>query len=223
MTLEEREKAKTMEITSQIKENIKHLGYEMEPISGGKLYDMVSSLGYESYGVGIKYPDGTKGVLMSLPEDKNKYNNGVYILRELPKGEIVMEVIVPNSKDKGDLILKSVDTLTTSYLGMNVEDLQLFDVIEIWGHVIAETTLKPLAKSLFPNDEAKRERFVLLYMPRLLSNAAHMFVGDDKLMEEAVNSEPYVVKMMIDQATDTPDKPEEHEPNNQNKTESTKA
>lgn len=210
-----------MEITSQIKENIKHLGYEMEPISSGKLYDMVPSLGYESYGIGINYPDGTKGVLMSLPEDKNEYNNGVYILRELPKGEIVMEVIVPNSKDKGDLILKSVDTLTTSYLGMNVEDLQLFDMIEIWGHVIAETTLKPLAKSLFPNDETKRERFVLLYMPRLLSNAAHMFVGDDTLMEEAVNSEPYVVKMMIDQQTDTSD--DEHDTDNQNKTESTKA
>ena len=222
-----------MELTSQIKKNIKHLGYEMEPISGGKLYDMVSSLGYESYGVGIKYPDGTKGVLMSLPEDKNKYNNGVYILRELPKGEIVMEVVIPNSKDKGDLILKSVDTLTTAYLGMNVEDLQLFDMIEIWGHVIAETTLKPLAKSLFPNDEAKRERFVLLYMPRLLSNAAHMFIGDDTLMEEAVNSEPYVVKMMIDQETDKPDtqdtkntkdtKDTKDKPNNQNKTESTKA
>ncbi len=191
-----------MKITTQITSNIEHLGYEMEPISSGKLYDMVPSLGYESYDIGINYPDGTKGVLMALPADKNKYNNGVYILRELSKGEIVMEVVVPNTNDKGDLILKSVDTLKTAYLGMNTEDLQLFDMIEIWGHVIAETTLKPLAKSLFPNDEAKRERFVLLYMPRLLSNAAHMFIGNDELMEEAVNSEPYVLKMMIDQQTD---------------------
>ena len=191
-----------MKITTQITSNIEHLGYEMEPISSGKLYDMVPSLGYESYDIGINYPDGTKGVLMTLPADKNKYNNGVYILRELSKGEIVMEVVVPNTNDKGDLILKSVDTLKTAYLGMNTEDLQLFDMIEIWGHVIAETTLKPLAKSLFPNDEAKRERFVLLYMPRLLSNAAHMFIGNDELMEEAVNSEPYVLKMMIDQQTD---------------------
>ena len=191
-----------MKITTQITSNIEHLGYEMEPISSGKLYDMVPSLGYESYDIGINYPDGTKGVLMALPVDKNKYNNGVYILRELSKGEIVMEVVVPNTNDKGDLILKSVDTLKTAYLGMNTEDLQLFDMIEIWGHVIAETTLKPLAKSLFPNDEAKRERFVLLYMPRLLSNAAHMFIGNDELMEEAVNSEPYVLKMMIDQQTD---------------------
>lgn len=191
-----------MKITSEITANIEKLGYEMEPISSGKLYDMVPSLGYESYDIGIKYPDGTKGVLMALPTDKNKYNNGVYILRELSKGEIVMEVVVPNTNDKGDLILKSVNTLKTAYLGMNTEDLQLFDIIEIWGHVIAETTLKPLAKSLFPNDEAKRERFVLLYMPRLLSNAAHMFVGTEELMEEAVNSEPYVLKMMIDQQTD---------------------
>lgn len=207
-----------MKITTQITSNIEHLGYEMEPISSGKLYDMVPSLGYESYDIGINYPDGTKGVLMALPADKNKYNNGVYILRELSKGEIVMEVVVPNTNDKGDLILKSVDTLKTAYLGMNTEDLQLFDMIEIWGHVIAETTLKPLAKSLFPNDEAKRERFVLLYMPRLLSNAAHMFIGNDELMEEAVNSEPYVLKMMIDQQTDI----ESKEDITQDKTESKK-
>lgn len=202
-----------MEITAQLKKNIEHLGYEIEPTPNGKLNDMIPQLGYETFGIGINYKDGTKGVLMALPEDKNQYNNGVYILREMTKGEIVMEVIVPNTKDKGNLIMKSVDIIETAVSEMNSEDLQLFDMIEIWGHVIANTTLKPLAKALFPNDEKKRERFVLLYMPRLLSNTAHMFVGDDQLMEEAVNSEPYVLKMMIDQKTD-------NESGNETKTES---
>lgn len=197
-----------MELTELIEQNIEHMGYTTEPISGGELYDMVPQLGYESYGVGVTYPDNSKGILMALPEDKNKYNNGVYILRKMPEGEIVMEVIVPNTNDKGDLISKTVDTLVTSYTGIDTEDLQIFDIIEVWGHVIAETTLKPLSKSLFPNDAEKRERFVLLYMSRLLSNTAHMFVGDDSLLEEAVNSEPYVLKMMIDQGTTNPEQSE---------------
>lgn len=190
-----------MELPQIAKDNLKQLGYEIEPVESGELFDMVPSIGYEAFGFGTTYEDGSKGVLMTLPEDKNKYNDGIYMLRKLDGGQIVMEVIVPNSKDKGNLIMTLSDDITNHATGLDMSDIEIFDQAELWGFTLANAVVKPLAKSMFPEDKAKQERFVMLYMPRFLSNIAHMYAGDDKLFEEGVNSEPYVVKMMIDQYT----------------------
>lgn len=190
-----------MEISKQALDNLKQLGYEIHPVTDGELNDLVPRIGYESYGLGTDYDDGTKGVLMHLPENANKYNNGVYMLHKLAGGEIVMEVIVPNDRDKGALVQKFVDQISNHIDGLDTFDLTVFDYTEIFGLVLANSVVKPLAKTLFPDDKLKQAKFADLYMPRFLSNMAHMYVGDGKLFEEGVNSEPYVVKIMIDNAT----------------------
>lgn len=190
-----------MEISKQALDNLKQLGYEIHPVTDGELNDLVPRIGYESYGLGTDYDDGTKGVLMHLPENANKYNNGVYMLHKLAGGEIVMEVIVPNDRDKGALVQKFVDQISNHIDGLDTFDLTVFDYTEIFGLVLANSVVKPLAKTLFPDDKLKQAKFADLYMPRFLSNMAHMYVGDGKLFEEGVNSEPYVVKIMIDNVT----------------------
>ena len=190
-----------MEISKQALDNLKQLGYEIHPVTDGELNDLVPSIGYESYGWGTDYDDGTKGVLMHLPDNANKYNNGVYMLHKLAGGEIVMEVIVPNDRDKGALIQQFTDQISNYIDGLDTFDLTVFDYTEIFGLVLANSVVKPLAKTLFPDNKLKQAKFTDLYMPRFLSNMAHMYVGDGKLFEEGVNSEPYVVKIMIDNAT----------------------
>lgn len=196
----------TMSLTPEIKSACEQLGYELYETEDTELAYLIKQFGYTPYGYGTTYDGGVKGELMTLPEDKNKYNNGVYMLIRQDDGATVMETIVPNTRDKGDMIQRAVDSVVTHVKGMDMDDFQLFDHAEMWGYIIAETTLKPLAHSLFPNDtaehKAKRESFVFLAMPRLLVNTAHLYVGDDFVEEERVNSEPYVIKMMIDQQTD---------------------
>lgn len=202
-----------MTLTPEIKSACKQLGYELYKTEGTMLSNLVRQFGYEPLGYGTTYENGVQGELMTLPEDKNKYNNGVYMLIRQDDGATVMETIVPNNKDTGNMVQQAVDSITTHVKGMDMEDFQLFHYIEMWGYVIAETTLKPLANSLYPDTntdtpeekalkKAKRERFVLLAMPRVLVNMAHYYTGDKAMVEEErVNSEPYVIKMMIDQET----------------------
>lgn len=205
-----------MELTPQIKANLAKLDYQIESVTSGELFDFAPSIGYAPYPYGTTYQDGTHGVLMRLPDNDNKYNNGVYMLHKLKGGEIVMEVIVPNTRDKGNLIQTLTDSITNHVDGLDTFNLNVYDYVDIWGLVIANTVVKPLAKTLFPADAVKREKFTDLYMPRMLANIARLYAGDSKLFEEGINSEPYVVKMMIDHETaeakakaNKPDKPNE--------------
>jgi len=202
-----------MTLAPEITSACKQLGYELYKTENTVLTNLIKQFGYEPLGYGTTYDNGVQGELMTLPEETSKYNNGVYMLIRQEDGATVMETIVPNNRDKGNMIQQAVDAITTQVKGMNMDDFQLFDYVEMWGYVIAETTLKPLAKTLYPdqpNDtseekalkQAKRERFVLLAMPRTLVNMAHYYTGDQAMVEEErVNSEPYVIKMMIDQET----------------------
>lgn len=202
-----------MTLTPEVKSACEQLGYELYKTENTLLSTLIKQFGYQPLGYGTTYDNGVQGELMTLPEDINKYNNGVYMLMRQEDGATVMETIVPNNRDKGDMIQRAVDSITTHVKGMDMDDFQLFDHVEMWGYVIAETTLKPLAQSLYPENntdtpeekalkKAKRERFVLLAMPRVLVNMAHYYTGDDAMVEEErVNSEPYVIKMMIDQET----------------------
>lgn len=192
-----------MELTNEIISNLEQLGYELDTVTSGELHDMAPRIGYESLGYGKTFDDGTKSLLVQAPAGQNTYNNGVYLLRKEPEGQIVLEIIVPNTTNKGALIQRLVDDVTNHIDGLNTEDLTVFDYTEAFGFILANTVAKPLAKSLFPQDKSKQERFVLLYLPRLLANIAYQYSGTPNTYEEGVNSEPYVLKMMIDQGTDT--------------------
>mgnify|MGYP003465201238 FL=1 len=191
-----------MEITEHITTVIEQLGYTITDELNPEVLRMVPEIGYESYNKGIKYEDGTHGIVVSLPESAQKYNNGVYILHKLLGGEVVLEVLVVNTNDKGDLITKVVGDITSHINGIDLSDFATFDYVETFGYIIANTVVKPLAEALFPTDKEKQERFTMLYMPRMLAQIAYVYSGDTNTFEEGVNSEPYVLKMMIDNQTD---------------------
>lgn len=214
-----------MELDIQTKSNLKQLGFEMSEETDQFLENLAPQFGYTSMGYGTTYDDGTKGLLISMDEDHNQYNNGTYMLHKLKDGKLVMEVIVPNNKDRGDLIQKHVDEIVNHVDGMDLSDLQIYDQAEMWGFVLAQAVVKPLTDSIYPNagtdlqEKVKRARFINLFMPRFLANIAHLYAGDDQMKEEAVNSEPYVLKLMIDSNTDKKD-PDIAHPTNSDKAKS---
>lgn len=187
-------------MNEKIKNNCAELGYELYDITPERqndvLHGIAFNLGYESMAYGTTYEDGTRGLLVRMKDDT--YNNGVYMLHLTDKGEYVLEVIVPNTADKDELIQKLVHQMSTHFDTMDIADLGVFDLVEIYGYVIANTVVKRVAQGLYPHDKERRKKFVTLYMPRFLANVALFYSGDEGMKEEVVNSEPYVLKMMLD-------------------------
>lgn len=187
-------------MNEKIKNNCDELGYDLYEITPEKkndvLHGIAFNLGYEALEYGTTYEDGSRGLLVKMKDDT--YNNGVYMLHLTNEGEYVLEVVVPNTADKDELIQKLVHQMSTHFDTMDIADLGVFDLVEIYGYVIANTVVKRVAQGLYPNDKEKRKKFVMLYMPRFLANVALFHSGDEGMKEEAVNSEPYVLKMMLD-------------------------
>lgn len=172
-----------------------------EPASAAKLVNLALTMGYTPVGEeidGVIHPYGTEdSVVVQLRQDLNAYNNGVYFYKEI-NGAYVLEVLIPNTADKKDLITKTVANLENYIETLDTADLDVYDTIRVFSHVVANTTVKQLAKALFPDNELKQFHFVDIYYPRFLSNMARYHLGDKDLREETVNTEPFVVKLMID-------------------------
>ena len=189
---------------TEIKEKCKEYNIPLElkePASAAKLVNLALTMGYTPIGEeidGVIHPYGTEdSVVVQLRQDLNAYNNGVYFYKEV-KGAYVLEVLIPNTADKKDLITKTVANLENYIETLDTADLDVYDTIRVFSHVVANTTVKQLAKALFPDNELKQFHFVDIYYPRFLSNMARYHLGDKDLREETVNTEPFVVKLMID-------------------------
>lgn len=189
---------------TEIKEKCKEYNIPLElkePASAAKLVNLALTMGYTPVGEeidGVIYPYGTEdSVVVQLRQDLNAYNNGVYFYKEV-NGAYVLEVLIPNTADKKDLITKTVANLENYIETLDTADLDVYDTIRVFSHVVANTTVKQLAKALFPDNELKQFHFVDIYYPRFLSNMARYHLGDKDLREETVNTEPFVVKLMID-------------------------
>lgn len=192
------------EMITEIKEKCKEYNIPLElkePASAAKLVNLALTMGYTPVGEeidGVIYPYGTEdSVVVQLRQDLNAYNNGVYFYKEV-NGAYVLEVLIPNTADKKDLITKTVANLENYIETLDTADLDVYDTIRVFSHVVANTTVKQLAKALFPDNELKQFHFVDIYYPRFLSNMARYHLGDKDLREETVNTEPFVVKLMID-------------------------
>lgn len=189
---------------TEIKEKCKEYNIPLElkePASAAKLVNLALTMGYTPIGEevdGVIHPYGTEdSVVVQLRQDLNAYNNGVYFYKEV-NGAYVLEVLIPNTADKKDLITKTVANLENYIETLDTADLDVYDTIRVFSHVVANTTVKQLAKALFPDNELKQFHFVDIYYPRFLSNMARYHLGDKDLREETVNTEPFVVKLMID-------------------------
>lgn len=189
---------------TEIKEKCKEYNIPLElkePARAAKLVNLALTMGYTPIGEevdGVIHPYGTEdSVVVQLRQDLNAYNNGVYFYKEV-NGAYVLEVLIPNTADKKDLITKTVANLENYIETLDTADLDVYDTIRVFSHVVANTTVKQLAKALFPDNELKQFHFVDIYYPRFLSNMARYHLGDKDLREETVNTEPFVVKLMID-------------------------
>lgn len=197
------------ELSTEILENLKKLKVKESKNDNHFLANSAKRLGYESLGYKVTYEDKQEGLLIKMPKDHDKYNNGIYILRKLDvnvndKNEtgLVLEVVVPNTKSKGTLITNLTNQISTFLDGLDTSDLTTYDYAEIVGYVVNNWVTKPLAKVLFPDDPLKQERFLMLYPARFLAHSAMINAGRDGIYEEAVNSQPFVLKQMIDNETD---------------------
>lgn len=202
-------------LNETIRANCKALGYNLEEYTPENKNVMLESiafnLGYKSLNAGNTYEDGSRGLLIQM--NNTTYNNGVYMLHLNNNGEYLLETVVPNTADKGMLINQVVSDITGFIDGLDTADLGVYDMVEIYGHVIANTVVKRLAKTLFPNNKTLQTQFITVYMPRFLSNVAILYNGytgeadrakfleelkEYNVNEERLNSEPYVLKMMLE-------------------------
>lgn len=126
-----------------------------------------------------------------------QYNNGIYILRK-ENDAYMLEVVKPNDIDKSNLITTITNTMDNLLSQVNVSDLEIYDLTQVYAHLVVNQVIEPLSKHLFPNNELKQKHFIDLYLPRFMANATRYYIGDSTLKEEAVNSEPHAAKLMIE-------------------------
>ena len=171
----------------------------------GDLLQLAIAMGYSPIcetvdvdGEKVEVPYGsTESILVQIHPHMNKYNNGVYFFK-LQDGAYVLEVVIPNTADKSKLITDTVAGIENHFVTLDTADLDVYDLTKVFSHVLANIVAKPLAKNLFPASEFAQHHFTDIYYPRFLANMARYHLGDEGLMEESINAEPWVVKLMIE-------------------------
>lgn len=176
-------------------------GYELVETKHPELESLCAKLGYDSLGYIVRYESGAVGLLITLSEERDKYNNGVYFLVLDTNGSYLLEVVIANTKDKYELTNYVVNEMISKYEGLNTEDLNVYDLVEIYSELIEKTVIHKLAKRLYPENSGKRKLFMNTYMARFLANVGIYHAGSQVLMEEQVNSEPSILKMILDRDT----------------------
>lgn len=186
-----------MNLPEIVEANSKKLNYKLEEAVDHELNHQARAMGYEPLGYSNTYEDKSQGILVQMPEGHNKYNNGVYMFHLNNDGQYLLEVVVPNTSDKGNLIRHLVGEITTFVENLDTSDLDTYDFAEIYGFVIANTVVKHLANALFPMDKDQQHHFTMIYLSRFLAHVAQIHAGDENIREEAVNSDPYLFKMAM--------------------------
>ena len=195
-----------MTLTIEILTNAKELGREIKPIV--ELKDNMTKLqqlkaqafnfGYEDMGYGTLYEDGSQGLLVKMGDGHNKYNNGVYLLKITPEGLIQLEVIVPNTANKGALVrMLSSDTVNFIH-GLDLADLEPYDYMEFLTNIMDQILIKPLSEQLI-KDPLQRVAFQSMYMTRLVGDIALYYTAKERVDEETVNVAPFLIKELLNQ------------------------
>lgn len=136
----------------------------------------------------------TRGPLVAMAD--REYNNGIYLLQK--EGDTaLLQVLRPNTKDKSPLITQVIEQLDNAFAQIDVSQLEIYDLTQVYAHVLANQVVKPLAKQFYPHEKTQQMKYVHLYFSRFLANVARYYAGDIALAEEAVNSEPYLVKTLL--------------------------
>ena len=195
-----------MTLTIEILTNAKELGREIKPIV--ELKDNMTKLqqlkaqafnfGYEDMGYGTLYEDGSQGLLVKMGDGHNKYNNGVYLLKITPEGLIQLEVIVPNTANKGALVRMLSSDTVYFIQGLDLADLEPYDYMEFLTNIMDQILIKPLSEQLI-KDPLQRVAFQSMYMTRLVGDIALYYTAKERVDEETVNVAPFLIKELLNQ------------------------
>lgn len=195
-----------MTLTIEILTNAKELGREIKPIV--ELKDNMTKLqqlkaqafnfGYEDMGYGTLYEDGSQGLLVKMGDGHNKYNNGVYLLKVTPEGLIQLEVIVPNTANKGALV-RMLSSDTVNFIqGLDLADFEPYDYMEFLANIMDQILIKPLSEQLI-KDPLQQIAFQSMYMTRLVGDIALYYTAKERVDEETVNVAPFLIKELLNQ------------------------
>lgn len=195
-----------MTLTIEILTNAKELGREIKPIV--ELKDNMTKLqqlkaqafnfGYEDMGYGTLYEDGSQGLLVKMGDGHNKYNNGVYLLKVTPEGLIQLEVIVPNTANKGALV-RMLSSDTVNFIqGLDLADFEPYDYMEFLTNIMDQILIKPLSEQLI-KDPLQQIAFQSMYMTRLVGDIALYYTAKERVDEETVNVAPFLIKELLNQ------------------------
>lgn len=195
-----------MTLTIEILTNAKELGREIKPIV--ELKDNMTKLqqlkaqafnfGYEDMGYGTLYEDGSQGLLVKMGDSHNKYNNGVYLLKVTPEGLIQLEVIVPNTANKGALV-RMLSSDTVNFIqGLDLADFEPYDYMEFLTNIMDQILIKPLSEQLI-KDPLQQIAFQSMYMTRLVGDIALYYTAKERVDEETVNVAPFLIKELLNQ------------------------
>lgn len=186
----------TQEDYEELNKNLYEMGYKTTNGVDAQTKELIHALGYTL----VKTIDADvlnteRGPIVMM--QNATFNNGIYIFRN-EDGSYLLEILKPNTIDKSTLITQIVQTMDNQLSQVNVSDLEVYDLTQVYAHLIANQIIKPIAKHIYPDNELKQEHYVNIYMPRFLANVARYYIGDSTLIEETVNSEPHAVRLMID-------------------------
>lgn len=179
-------------------QNIEKLGLSIVKDVDEWLCDLAQQMGYQLVFDASNTPLCTQEGPIVMMKNR-EYNNGLYIFRK-DETTYYLQVVKPNTIDKSSLITKVIHQIEDGIRRVPMEDLDAFDLTQIYAHVIVNQIVKTMAKQAFPESAKQQQNYINVYLPRFLANIARYYLADNALKEEAVNSEPYIVKVMIAQS-----------------------
>ena len=179
-----------------IKKNIDALELHLMTFEESSLDEIIPSLGYQF----VSHENGKRiqterGMVVSAFD--RTFNDGFYIFRN-DNGAYLLEILKPNTVDKSELITTIIQTADNLLSQVNVSDLEIYDLTQVYAHLLVNQVVKPMANHIYPDNPVKQEQFIRIYLPRFMANAARYYMGDSTLIEEAVNAEPHVVRVAIE-------------------------
>ena len=185
---------------NSIQNNLNELELKLMTFEESSLDEIIPSLGYQF----VTYSDGKRiqterGMIVTAFD--RTFNDGFYIFRN-DNGAYLLEVLKPNTIDKSELITTIIQTADNLLSQVNVSDLEIYDLTQVYAHLLVNQVVKPMAQHIYPDNPVKQEQFVRIYLPRFMANAARYYMGDSTLVEEAVNAEPHVVRVALDGTSD---------------------
>lgn len=175
-------------------------GYPVDKFQDAILESVAYGLGYQISGYGMVYPDKSKGIAFEMGD--TMYNNGLYMLHLTNEGQYLVEVIEPNTADRGPLVERVAKDAVIKLDEVIPPELNVYDMTQIIGHIVSQIIVMRIANNFFPGDARSQFEFEKKYYPKFMFDTILQHLGSyldqEAREEEAVNAEPFVIKMMME-------------------------